>query len=482
MSGRSCRRLNEWSFLNVNLPQTGLIAGRSSFAATRRTPRYVWRLAIYSSLVVTDIVAIYLGFLAAEFVRNPHYLMAEGLNLSLLVVPTYLLMAGKQSAFSFESISNRVEMLRRPTWALLLAALLVVLYTFLTKSGIQVSRAGFGIAISCSLAGIVVGRLAVDAVVRKTLRNRLTDELLIVDGGVIPAVGRLRNLTIIDATKEGLVPDVNDPAMLGRIAEVIRDFDRVVVSAPREAQTSWALVLKGTSVIGEILLREENRLGAIGVGELAGQDTIIVSRGPLSLSNRIKKRLFDLAIAVPLLIFLTPLLLLIAILIKLETRGPVFFKQPRVGQSNALFQIWKFRSMRVNEEGADGSQSTLPDDVRITRIGRFIRATSIDELPQLINVLRGDMSIVGPRPHALGSRAGDQLFWHVNPEYWMRHSLRPGITGLAQVRGFRGATHRIEDLEDRLQADLEYVNCWRLSRDVTILLGTIRVLVHRNAY
>lgn len=449
---------------------------------SRRTPRYIWRLAIYSALAITDTAAIAFGFSAAEFVRNPQYLMAEGLNLSLIVMPTYLLLASNQNAFSLSTIRNRVEMFRRPVWALLLAALLVVLYTFLTKSGIQVSRAGFAVAISCSAIAMLFGRLSIDAVVRKTLQNRLTDELLIVDGEVMPAIGRSLNLTVIDAAKEGLRPDINDPAMLGRIAATVRDYDRVIISTPLESQIGWALVLKGTSVTGEILLREENRLGAIGVGELAGQDTIIVSRGPLSLSNRIKKRLFDLAIAVPLLIFLTPLLLVVAILIKLESHGPILFKQLRVGQSNALFEIWKFRSMHPNEEGSDGSQSTLRDDDRVTRVGRFIRATSIDELPQLMNVLRGEMSIVGPRPHALASRAGDQLFWQVNPEYWMRHSLRPGITGLAQVRGFRGATHRIEDLEDRLQADLEYINCWRLSRDLTILLGTIRVLIHRNAY
>lgn len=118
----------------------------------------------------------------------------------------------------------------------------------------------------------------------------------------------------------------------------------------------------------------------------------------------------------------------------------------------------------------------------MTRVGRFLRRTSIDELPQLLNVLKGDMSIVGPRPHALGSQAGDKLFWQVDHRYWQRHSLKPGITGLAQVRGFRGATETETDLSSRLQADLEYLDGWSILRDIQIIFATFGVLAHDRAY
>ena len=118
----------------------------------------------------------------------------------------------------------------------------------------------------------------------------------------------------------------------------------------------------------------------------------------------------------------------------------------------------------------------------MTRVGRFIRATSIDELPQLFNVLRGEMSLVGPRPHALGSLAGNELFWEVDERYWHRHACKPGLTGLAQVRGFRGATRERIDLANRLYADLEYLNGWTIWRDISILITTFRVIIHRNAY
>jgi lipopolysaccharide/colanic/teichoic acid biosynthesis glycosyltransferase len=147
-----------------------------------------------------------------------------------------------------------------------------------------------------------------------------------------------------------------------------------------------------------------------------------------------------------------------------------------------LFNLLKFRSMRVAESDSAGAHSTQREDARVTRVGRFIRATSLDELPQLLNVLHGDMSLVGPRPHALGSLAGIELFWDVDRRYWHRHTLKPGITGLAQVRGHRGATLQREDLILRLQSDFEYSERWSLWRDIAILFATVKVIVHRNAF
>jgi lipopolysaccharide/colanic/teichoic acid biosynthesis glycosyltransferase len=144
--------------------------------------------------------------------------------------------------------------------------------------------------------------------------------------------------------------------------------------------------------------------------------------------------------------------------------------------------MYKFRSMRVAAADREGQTSARREDDRITRVGALIRRTSIDELPQLINVLKGEMSIVGPRPHALGSQAGTKLFWEIDQRYWTRHALKPGLTGLAQVRGLRGATDLEADLSRRLVADLEYVDGWSLGRDVRIVLRTLSVLTHDRAY
>jgi len=210
--------------------------------------------------------------------------------------------------------------------------------------------------------------------------------------------------------------------------------------------------------------------------------TLIVNRGQLSLANRIKKRLVDILFSGLALLVLAPVLIIVAIAIRLDSPGPVFFRQLRVGYGNRPFEIFKFRSLRHEATDRDGNKSVSVGDSRVTRFGAFIRRTSIDELPQLLNVLLGDMSLVGPRPHALGSRAGEKLFWEIDPSYWQRHALKPGITGLAQIRGFRGETQAQEDLTQRLSSDIEYLEGWTLWRDFRIMIGTIRVLVHSKAF
>jgi lipopolysaccharide/colanic/teichoic acid biosynthesis glycosyltransferase len=263
---------------------------------------------------------------------------------------------------------------------------------------------------------------------------------------------------------------------------MLKGADRVVIACRPEARPSWAMLLKGAGLHGEVMAADIDALGALSFGRMAGQTTLVVATGPLDLRNQMVKRLFDLVLTIPALVLLAPVLLLTAIAIKIDSKGPVLFRQKRIGRGNALFEIYKFRSMRVEATDETGTRSADPQDERMTRVGRFIRRSSLDELPQLFNVLMGSMSIVGPRPHALGSLAGQQLFWEVDERYWHRHALKPGITGLAQVRGYRGATRRQDDLTRRLQADLEYMSGWTIWRDIAIVIATARVIFHRNAY
>ena len=438
------------------------------------------RIAAYFSFFLVDSLAILIAFTIAGHVRDEVYLEPVGVNLGLATLAVYLLVAINQSAYNLNVLESYAENVRRALFAFTMAALIIVLASFATKSGLLISRLAFGVAVGLSFAGVAAGRLACHRMYFRNLSGRLTDNLLIIDGGGPPPRGH--GCIVIDAAKTNLTPDLNDPEMLGRIATLLRPFDRVIISCPIKKQPAWSIILKGAAVSGEFALQGNQRLGAIGLDEIGDCDTLLVARGPLNLTNRIKKRALDLVIAIPAIIFLSPLLAVIWVLIRLESAGPALFLQPRVGQHNVMFQIFKFRSMLSERSDPNGTESTRRDDLRVTRVGRFIRATSIDELPQLFNVLRGEMSIVGPRPHALGSTAGDQLFWEVNELYWVRHALKPGITGLAQIRGFRGATSLRSDLEQRLQSDLEYVNGWRLSRDIAIIVGTLKVLVHPNAY
>lgn len=191
------------------------------------------------------------------------------------------------------------------------------------------------------------------------------------------------------------------------------------------------------------------------------------------------KRTMDIFVAGSALLFFAPLLLLVALLIKLESRGPVFFRQARGGLNGQAFTIFKFRSMRVQENGYRVVQARRDDD-RITTIGRFIRKTSIDELPQLLNVLKGDMSIVGPRPHAL---AHDAQYGALIANYHLRFRARPGLTGLAQIKGLRGGTNAIEAMAARVDADNEYIERWSFVEDIRIILMTVpHLLMAENAY
>jgi polysaccharide biosynthesis protein PslA len=227
---------------------------------------------------------------------------------------------------------------------------------------------------------------------------------------------------------------------------------------------------------------ELGEIRPLGLSDWQNQSTLIVSRGPLTLTERSLKRFFDVALTLAFLPIWLPLVALAALAVKLESAGPAFFVQERVGQNNRRYSCYKLRTMRHDMEDCDGHVSAARGDERLTRVGRVLRKLSLDELPQLVNVLAGDMSLVGPRPHALGSTAEGSLFWEVLPGYWTRHAMKPGVSGLAQVRGLRGPTLTRSDIERRLASDLEYITRWSIWLDIQILLRTLAVVVHRNAY
>ncbi len=199
--------------------------------------------------------------------------------------------------------------------------------------------------------------------------------------------------------------------------------------------------------------------------------------------NTIVKDVEDFVVATLALVFLAPLLLLTALAIKLTSRGPVIFRQPRFGFNNREIMVWKFRSMYTDRQDVSGAARTTRDDPRVTPVGRWIRKLSIDELPQLWNVLRGEMSIVGPRPHATHMKVGDHYYFDAVRGYGARHRVKPGITGLAQVRGLRGEIHTIERAKRRVELDRYYIDNWSLGLDLRIMVETIvNLAFDKNAY
>lgn len=217
--------------------------------------------------------------------------------------------------------------------------------------------------------------------------------------------------------------------------------------------------------------------------QYAGVVALNVLDIPIAGWRALMKVIMDQGLALLILIATLPLIVLIALLIKLDTPGPVFFRQQRYGFNQRLIRVYKFRSMRVDQQDDNAATLVTRGDARVTRLGAVLRRTSLDELPQLFNVLKGEMSLVGPRPHATQAKAADMLYQDLVSEYAVRHKVKPGITGWAQINGWRGETDTIEKIEKRVEHDLYYIDHWSPIFDLYILLRTIISVVRsENAY
>jgi len=218
--------------------------------------------------------------------------------------------------------------------------------------------------------------------------------------------------------------------------------------------------------MGELFQRTSRQFG-----ETVGVE---FQRAPLTIWERTLKRSLDVVVALGGIAALAPMLLIVAVAIKLDSPGPALFKQTRRGFNSREFKIYKFRTMTVLEDGPVIKQAER-NDVRITRLGRWLRKTSLDELPQLVNVLSGEMSIVGPRPHA---KAHDNQFSDLISNYAFRHHMKPGITGWAQVNGLRGETETVDKMRKRVEYDLDYLRHWSVWMDFKIVFRTIKLVVN----
>lgn len=456
-------------------PFEQLAAEFQSNATAKRVFRSRIKLALLFGDTAILLAAIYawsFGYLPARFAP-----VTSGM-LALSILPIYLLVAYNRNSYTIAG-TDRPGVPIYPALTGLLAAVTVVIFMiFLTKTP-DISRVVTVAVTVTSALGICAFRAWISYLVGRNLASGQFSTLCIYDG--VPMKSKSDN-TRIDAQAYGLSVNASDPEMIAKLAEITKSFDHLLVHCLPEDRQAWISVMRSLSIPSEISLPELDDINPIGLRMRKNGLSGIVTSGPLALHERFLKRAFDLSVvllALPVLLLLT---LVIAIAIRIDSKGPVFFVQDRIGRDNRPFKILKFRTMRVDQLDAHGSQSTQRDDPRITKVGEFLRRTSLDEIPQLFNVMMGDMSLVGPRPHAKLSKAGERLFWEVDSAYWQRHSVKPGITGLAQIRGHRGNTFHEEHLRARLGADLEYVGNWSLLGDVKIILRTFRVLAHDNAF
>jgi polysaccharide biosynthesis protein PslA len=382
-------------------------------------------------------------------------------------------------SYSTEAFFEKKKFITKSIYSMIFGFLLILMIFFSLKIGIYFSRIFLLLTMLFSFFTIGLFRLLAWPSVKRLLGQNDYAELVIADG-VSMAIPE--GATVLDARERGLRPDISDIDCVNLLSEIGSNFDRIIVHCSEADRKAWTAMLKCLAVRGEIRLPQLDDIRPLGVVSHDGQFSAVVSEHPLEWHQAAAKRAFDIVFTLALMPLLLPVIVITALAIKLDSRGPVFFKQRRIGLGHRQFSILKFRSMRSDMQDDKAARLAERGDSRITRVGRFIRATSIDELPQFFNVLSGDMSIVGPRPHAQMALAGDKLYWEVNNEYWHRHVTKPGITGLAQVRGFRGNTFEEGDLQKRLDADLEYISNWSLLRDIEILFSTLLVLTHDRAF
>ena len=436
------------------------------------------RLKFYGLILAGDAVAMASAFLTADVIRFGH-LAAYGITTFIVLFPTYVAVALNGDAWSIASLERPRHSAASAARAFVLAMLIATVFFFSLKVGEDFSRLVFGIGSCIALGTMSTVRLALGSAIGRRYGWCFRREVLILDGVQTARSGKE---IVVDAANEALVPSLNDPGALDRIGRLLHRSERAVIACPAERREAWTRALAGANVDVEILAPELSSIPAIGLRRHGSVPSLLVGCGPLRLRNRVLKRMLDLAVAGASLALIGPAMLLIAAAIRLDSPGPALFRQVRMGRGNRMFTMLKFRTMRCEATDLEGNRSVGVADERVTRVGRLLRRTSLDELPQLLNVLKGEMSIVGPRPHPLGTRAGGKLLWAVDERYWDRHAIKPGLTGLAQVRGFRGATETTSALTDRLQSDLEYIGGWHIGRDILIMLRTLGVLIHPNAF
>ncbi|MCI5047634.1 MAG: undecaprenyl-phosphate glucose phosphotransferase [Aquisalinus sp.] len=450
-------------------------------------------IAAISTVIVVAISSLFASMLLGVYSEPSKYL-SVGILGGILIAELY----SHKGYYNFDRLLRPWAVLPGilSLWAL--ALLILTCFAFLTDISQDFSRrwlvywfviGGIAVAISrfvtafhfqgmCRVGGPLSRRVAVvgaSALAEKFISLTTNEDKSVQIIGVFDDrhgdPQRAGNMVI-----SGTVKDLVKSALHGSIDDIViclpwSATDRI------DAIFRQLSVLPANTVVCPDMLWLENRHGEIS--NLGGVPLLNIHSRPLEGWGGVLKSVEDRVISAILLAFLAPVMLLIGLLIKLDSRGPVLFSQNRHGFQHDVFKIHKFRTMTVMENGSDVRQATK-GDARVTRLGAFLRRYSLDELPQLWNVLKGDMSLVGPRPHAV---AHNEQYAQVIADYAGRHKVKPGISGWAQVNGCRGETSENEMMEERVRHDLYYIENWSLFLDLRIILMTVwAVLFPKNAY
>jgi Undecaprenyl-phosphate glucose phosphotransferase len=485
---------------HMNAPRlTDFRTSSSQASVSPVVMRGLVRLADFAVLTGLGLLIAVLYVNEPFVAQNPRYLAAIGLT-GLATIVTFELL-GLYVLRAFSSFVKKMPSVILG-WSVGFAALIVGL--FLLKIGADISRVWLSAWFVAGAVGLLAERLVVAWTMRSWAKSgRLYQRAVIYGAGPVTdeLLSQLENDTDGLVRIAGIFDDRDDdraPRLiagyprLGGLNDLVTmsrtmPLDLVIVSLPLSAEDRLTNVVKRLSVLpADIKLparatglrfspRTYSHVGSVAMIDLYDK--------PIADWGTVSKWIFDKCVGLVALVLLAPVMALVALAIKLESRGPVLFRQKRYGFNNELIEVYKFRSMYTDRCDAAASKLVTKDDPRVTKVGRIIRKTSLDELPQLFNVLKGNLSLVGPRPHAVQAKAGTQLYDEVVDGYFARHKVKPGITGWAQINGWRGETDTAEKIEKRVEHDLYYIENWSVFFDLYILLKTpLSLIKNENAY
>ena len=483
-----------------------LAAARSARTDAQSTSRRIPALLVAGFACAGEVATLVLaGFATASFwigadeAIASHYVLAIlATSLTAAIAAWHLGLYGVASLRAPLAQAWRFALAWTTALGLLLGAL------FLLKVGPEFSRVWLLLWLAAGMAAMLAARLVARRVVMGLAEaGRLTRRAVVFGAGEAGAalVARLEADAASDVAIAGIfddrgvdrIPDsLAGYPLLGNVDQLVafcrtNDVDLLILSLPVTAERRLLEILKKLWVLPvDIRLAAHAsalRFGPRAYSHVGSVPLLDLLDRPLGEWDQFVKAAFDRVVAALALILLAPVMALVALAVRLDSKGPVLFRQKRLGFNNELVDVWKFRSMYVDQSDATAARLVTKGDPRVTRVGRIIRKSSLDELPQLLNVLGGTLSLVGPRPHALHAKAADRLYHDVVDGYFARHKVKPGITGLAQIRGWRGETDTEEKLKGRIAADLEYIESWSLLLDISILVRTpLALLKSDNAY
>jgi Undecaprenyl-phosphate glucose phosphotransferase len=452
------------------------------------------------AMVATIGLVLYLGYVAPASDSAAYYLASiAGISLlSLLAFQT-------ADIYQIQAFRGHEKQYMRLASAWSVVFLIAVTASFFTKSGDEFSRAWLGSYYVIGLLMLIAFRRALFLLVRRwTRQGRLDRRAVVVGAGgsgetLVAALAAQRDSDVRvigvfdDRSDDRSSASCNGIAKLGTVDDLVEfarhtRVDLVIFSLPVSAEARILQMLKKLWVLPlDIRLAAHSnklRFRPRSYSYIGNVPVLDIFDRPIADWDVVMKWLFDKIVGSLALICAVPIMLLIAIAIKLDSKGPVFFKQRRYGFNNKFVEIYKFRSMYAEHADATASKLVTKNDPRVTRVGRFIRKTSLDELPQLFNVVfTGNLSLVGPRPHAIHAKAEEHLYDEAVDGYFARHRVKPGITGWAQINGWRGETDSKEKIQRRVEHDLYYIENWSILFDLYIVLRTPFALIRgESAY